>query len=133
MALPTYYEISEKLGIPHCRGIRANGQLCYAKGNHQRGFVADNVVHWNDRYRPERAGIRKFLVLEGRRVAIEGGAKEPWRIHYRSLREMQMLARELGVRFPASAGEADRDRLRAMLVNVRGKDPELVEARAWVK
>lgn len=141
MALPAYHEIAAKLGIPHCRGIKPNGQRCYDPGSHQTGFVDASYVHWLDRTRPERAGIRRFLLLEARRrVTVDSGEAgevigraDKWRLVYRSLRLLPSLASDLGIRIPVDLGKTDRIKLKAMLVNVNPKDQERIEALAWLK
>lgn len=138
MALPAYHEIAAKLGIPHCRGIKPNGQRCYEPGNHQTGFITPEFVHWLDRARPERAGIRRFLLLEARRrVYLEAtefiGRADAWRLMYRALRLLPKLVSELGIRIPVELGKGDRVKLKAMLVNANPKDGERIEALAWLK
>ena len=129
MAYPSYADISAQLGIPRCRGVTASGHLC-RDYDHKRGAVGDGLVHWADRARVERAGIRRFLRLAAVRDLIEQGVAEPWKRLYWSQGMILRWADELGVRLPASAARRDRVELKAMLTSVPQSDLRK-EAMVW--
>lgn len=67
MALPTYAEVADRLGVTICRGIRPQGGYCpLSKADHQRGIAelssAGVTVHWSDR-RASYSGFRDFAML----------------------------------------------------------------------
>jgi len=117
LAYPSYAEIADRLGIPRCRGLTASGHQC-RDYNHRQGAVGDGLVHWADRKRVERAGIRRFLRLAANRYLIdEEGVAEPWQRLYLAQRMINIWGMALGVRFPASLTDRDKVELKAMLVN----------------
>jgi hypothetical protein len=130
LAYPSYAEIADRLGIPRCRGLTASGHQC-RDYNHRQGVVGDGLVHWADRKRVERAGIRRFLRLAANRDLIEQGVAEPWKRLYWSQAMINRWGMTLGVRFPASLTEHDKIELKAMLVN-EPQSPLRKEAMDWV-
>lgn len=114
----TYAEISTKLSIPRCRGIR-DGQRCYA--DHDGHLGDDGLVHWRDR-RVTRAGIKRFLmiasgslvvgtlVVDGREIKAPGW----WTRYYRLMWVKTQLA-ALHLQLSASAWAEDKAKLRAAI------------------
>lgn len=129
MAYPTYDQISRELGIARCRGIRSTGQLC-REYNHLRGQIGDGDVHWQDRARVERAGVRRFLGLAARAQIDD---PRPWARIYLSQRLINQWGNEIGISFPARLGQLDRLKVKAMLVQVSTDEPLREEAMRWAQ
>jgi len=135
MSYPSYQEIADKLGQPRCRGIRPNGQLCHGF-DHQKGSVGDGFIHWADRARVERAGIRRFLKLIALEIVSNGGAAHPgetrpWARLYLAQNLINNMARVVGVSLPASLTDEDRLAVKAQIINVPTDEPLREEAMQW--
>lgn len=114
----TYAEISAKLSIPRCRGIK-DGQRCYE--DHEGHLDANGVLHWRDR-RVTRAGIKRFLTIAstglmvGTLVVDGRDIKTPtWWDRYTRLMWVKAKLAELHLQLAASAWAEDRAKLRAMI------------------
>ena len=126
MSLPTYTSVAKQLGIPWCRGIKANGQRCF--GGHRPGFIYDGQVHFADR-RESRAGIRRFLYL-GATLAV--AEVEPgWRRYYRANRLVTDWIKVIRVEMPRSTTAPYKTQMKAMLAGVEPGDPVREEAWLW--
>lgn len=129
MAYPNYDEISKTLSIDRCRGIRATGQMC-RDYDHQKGEVGEGLVHWADRTRIERAGVRRFLGLAARRRVDD---PRLWARIYLSQRLINRWGSEIGISFPTRLNQLDRLMVRAMLVLVPTSEPLREEAMRWAQ
>ena len=126
MAYPTYDEIARQLEIPRCRGVLPTGHRCPL--DHRRGVLKDDLVHWADRGRVERAGVRRFLKLAAYRLIDD---ERPWARLYLAQPYINDWARQLGIKMPGSKTDEDRLLAKAMMVNVPNKEPLREEAMAW--
>jgi hypothetical protein len=138
MTYPSYQEIAEKLGYPRCNGTRPDGTAC--SFDHQKGSVGDGFVHWADRRRVERAGIRRFLKLIAIEIVSNGhpqggpaGETRPWARLYLAQNLINNMARLIGVEMPARLTDEDRLAVKAQLVNVPSDEPLRKEAMTWAQ
>ena len=131
MAYPSFGEIAAKLDIPRCRGLTQAGYRCEVF-DHRRGQIGDGQVHWADRARVERAGIRRFLRLA---AILYYAEQEPraWARIYLAQRLINAWASQLGVRIPSELSDHDRLEVKAMLVNIPTDAPLRKEAMAWAQ
>lgn len=125
-AYPSYEAISSQLGIPRCRGILPDGHRCHL--DHRKGVLKDDVVHWGDRGRVERAGVRRFLKLAAFRLVED---ERPWARLYLAQPYINDWARQLGIRMPGRMTEDDRLLAKAMLVNVPSTEPLRETVMGW--
>lgn len=132
MAYPTFGEIAEKLGIPRCRGIRPNGQICHGF-DHRRGQVGDGFVHWADRSRIERAGVRRFLKMAAIMKLDEEGETRSWARLYLAQTMINNWSPIIGISFPGVLTDVDKIIVRAMLINVPTGDPMRDAAMRWAQ
>lgn len=137
MSYPTYAEVAEKIGYPRCRGIRPNGQTCHGF-DHVKGSVGEGFIHWADRKRVERAGIRRFLKLIAIEIVSNGpatdsipGETRPWARLYLAQPLINNMGRLIGVTFPAHLTDEDRAEVRAQIVNLPADEPLRKEAMHW--
>ena len=128
MAYPTFSEIAERLDIARCRGILPSGHRCHL--DHRRGVVSDGMVHWADRGRVERAGVRRFLKLSAFLLIDDD---RPWARIWLAQRYINNWASQIGMTFPSSLTDDDRLEVRAMLINVPTDTPGRQEAMAWAQ
>jgi hypothetical protein len=131
MAYPDFSTIAKRTGIPRCRGIRLNGQLCH-DFNHNGGAIGDGLVHWADRRRIERAAIRRFLTL-GALLELESTEPRSWARLYLAQRRINDWAKDIGVTFPSTLSANDRLKVKAMLINVPTDEPLRMEAMRWAQ
>lgn len=130
MAYPSYDEIAKTLGIDRCRGIRATGQLC-REYDHRKGAAGEDLIHWADRGRIERAGVRRFLGLAARYQLRD----EPrvWARIYLSQAQINAWGSKIGISFPSHLSQFDRLMVKAMLVQVPTSEPLREEAMRWAQ
>lgn len=131
---PTYADIAAQVGIERCRGLTLSGHYCHY-GDHQKGSLetvnGETIVHWADRVRVERAGVRRFLRLGAIAFFIDEGEARPWARLFRAQALINEWAGTIGMRMPAAATERDRLELKAMLVQVPTDEPLRKEAMDW--
>lgn len=123
--LPDYGEIVKATGIPRCRGLKPNGQRCYA--NHD-GKIEDGLLHWRDR-RTTKAGIYRFLHLGA--MIIHASEKQLWRRHYLAHRTVARWSADLGIRYPPSVTAQYRSVLKSLVVGVGTQEDLREEAMRW--
>lgn len=123
---PRFAEIAERFGIPRCRGILPTGHRCPL--DHRAGVLEGGLVHWADRERVTRAGVRRFLKLAAFRLVDD---ERPWVRLYLAQPIINDWARQLGIKMPGHMTEDDRLLAKAMLVNVSSKEPMRDEVMEW--
>lgn len=120
---PSYEQIATQLGIPRCVGCD--------DFDHRNGSIGAGSVHWWDRSRVERPGVRRFLKLAAMLQLTEEGETRPWARLYLAQRRINAWAKELGMTFPGRLTEHDRLLVKAMCVGVPANEPLREEAMDW--
>lgn len=121
-ARKTFTDIAHQLSIPRCAGCDVF--------DHRGGTIGDGLVHWADRVRVERSGIRRFLKLAAILQVSQTEAR-PWARLYLAQRFINQWGAAVGADFPAYLRQQDQTELKAMLVNVPTNEPLRTEAMAW--
>lgn len=129
MANPTYGEIAAKLGIQRCAGE----DNCPADHRSGSWEIVDGepIVHWADRARVERSGVRRFLRHAACAFVASGGESRPWARLYLAQAVITNWSSQIGMRLPSA--DYDRVMLRAMLVSVPTSEPLREEAMDWAQ
>lgn len=131
MANPTYGEIAERLAIRRCAGEND------CEADHVRGsweiVGGQPLVHWADRARVERAGVRRFLRHAATALVAVSGETRPWARLYLAQAYINNWATQIGMRMPGSATADDRLQVKAMLVNVPTDESLREEAMDWAQ
>ncbi len=132
MSLPDYDVITQRLGIPRCRGLSPKGGYCHF--DHEDGEVAEGQVHWGTAHRLDRRNIRRYLFLYALLIAERRGFGRLtlWEQLYDALRELPALAREAKVKIPHDLGDHDRATLKAMIVGLPNTGRRK-EAMRWLQ
>lgn len=132
MSYPDFDEIARRLSIPRCRGIRANGQTCHY--DHRHGSIGEGLIHWADRTRIMRAGVRRFLKLAALQLIEDvGGETRPWARLYRAQKVVNTWGADLGITFPGHLTQQDKLAVKAMLIGVATDEPLREEAMDWAQ
>lgn len=124
----TFEQAGEGLGINVCRGINPRTGA-YCQIDHDRGELADGLVHWRDR-RMTRASLRLFLlVCSGTNPIVAGSTG--WSRTYLANRWVIWAAGQLGYKLPKHLSDTDRARVKAQLASVPTDAPLRKEAMRW--
>jgi hypothetical protein len=128
----TYAELANAVHVTRCRGIHPRtGATCFE--DHQRGsFTADDqLVHWADRERVTKAGIRTFLGLAAMTNPVVANSTPGWEQIYIRNMWVSAMARVLLIRLPAALANLDRAKVRAAIVDLPTNTPLRPEAMKW--
>lgn len=117
----TYFDLAQRYEVGLC------ADSCGESG-HRRGWVDDGIVHWDAHRSPQRSTLRRFLMLVW--VATEGNRPRALsvaeRVHAANVFAYRTALHDLGIRFPATLAEADKARVRYLLI---GASAELRRGR----
>lgn len=125
----TFEQAGSGLGLTVCRGIDPRtGSYC--QRDHDRGELADGLVHWRDR-RMSRASLRMFLLVAAGSNPVIAGTPPGWARTYLANRWAVWAAGQLGMKLPKHLSDTDRARVKAQLVSVPTDAPLRKEAMRW--
>lgn len=127
----TYAQLAEWAGVTRCRGINPRtGARCYNE-DHEAGSWADEMVHWGERDRVTKAGIRRFLLLCAMANPVVANSTPGWQQIYMANQWVKAAADSLVIRLPSQLSSLDRARVRAAIGSLPTNTELRAEALEW--
>jgi hypothetical protein len=125
----TFAELADWAKVIRCRGIiPGTGIPC--DEDHELGAVTGNIVHWGERTRITKQGVRRFLYLCAQTNPVVGNS-EGWARIYLTNEWIRAAANALGIRLPTNLANHDRARVRSMIAGLPVDTPLRPEAISW--
>jgi hypothetical protein len=126
----TYAELADAAHVVRCRGINPHtGAKCFE--DHVRGAWADQMVHWADRERVTKGGIRTFLSFAAMSNPVVANSTPGWQQIYVQNVWIAATARALLIKLPANLANYDRARVRAAIADLPVNTELRAEAMKW--